>query len=111
LTAVQPDNSAKHVNESSGKEERAMAKKRTVVKSAAKTGKTAATDRCRPLREQIKRVEAEIADIRSDLVDPDIPPRIKARLRLLLKKDLLLLAQLRAALKRCEALPERPALK
>jgi hypothetical protein len=72
---------------------------------------TGKSDRCRPLREQIKKTEAEIFELQESLSDPDIAPGIKVTLRKLLAQTRALLVRLRAALKRCEALPKRPRLK
>lgn len=64
------------------------------------------TDRCRPLRENVARLQEMIRRVREDLSEPDIPPVLRRKLERLLA---LLPAQLRQAqtlLRHCEALPQ-----
>ncbi len=68
----------------------------------------AAPDRCQPLRDQLERHDLEIANIRESLDDPDIPNRLKARLRLLLRQLLASRNRVLRALEACERIPVDP---
>lgn len=67
------------------------------------------SDRCEPLREQLRRVELEIQECLEVIGDPDILASIKARCKRILPSLRALRTRLIAALKACEALPAHPA--
>lgn len=77
---------------------------------AVQSGRTA-SDRCEPIREQIRSFETEVREIESDLDDPDVPEHVKEQLRILLNELNLRLRGLAEELRRCEALPEYPLRK
>jgi hypothetical protein len=79
----------------------------TKTAKAKKSVRTSrAADRCRPLRQNVERLEAMIDHVRDDLSQFDIPRDLRRRLEVLLAR---LIAQLRAArllLRQCEAIPQ-----
>jgi prefoldin subunit 5 len=64
------------------------------------------SDQCKPIREQIEKVQQQILDIKDALRDPDIPQSIKARLKQELPRLQRLLSHLRAALSACNKLKD-----
>ena len=63
-------------------------------------------DRCRPLRQNVERLEAMIDKVRDDLAEPDIPRDLRRRLEQLLTRLIAQLRQARVLLRQCEAIPQ-----
>jgi hypothetical protein len=79
----------------------AKAKKRKTVRKGG-----GIADRCRPLRQNVERLEAMIDKVRDDLSEPDIPRDLRRRLEQLLARLIAQLRQARALLRQCEAIPQ-----
>lgn len=73
------------------------------VKAARKRG---AIDRCQPLREHVERLQEEIAQVREDLAEPDIPRPLRRKLEQLLRRLLAQLRDAQALLRKCEAIKD-----
>jgi hypothetical protein len=81
-----------------------MAKMVKAKKTVTASGR--AGGRCRPLRQNVERLETMIDQTRDNLSEFDIPRDLRRRLEVLLSR---LVAQLRAArtlLRQCEAIPQ-----
>ena len=87
---------------------RKTAKTTKARKVPALTRAASRSVRCQPLRDQLERHDLEIANIRESLDDPDIPNRLKARLRLLLRQLLASRDRVLRALEACERIPADP---
>jgi hypothetical protein len=94
-----------------------MAKKKSKTVRRAKAVRTAragarraaGSARCQRLREQLMELDQEIAGVREDLGDPDIPAGIKARLRVILRQLLATRTRVLRALEACERVPQPPS--
>lgn len=71
------------------------------ARSARRSGRK--PDPCQPLRDQLDRLDKEIAKVEDSLSDHDIPESIKGPLRALLRRMLQLRTRLLALLRACEA--------
>jgi hypothetical protein len=58
--------------------------------------------RCDPLRQQLEVIDADLARLRDDLSEPDLPPDLKRRLRELLTKLQALRPEVQRVLTQCE---------
>jgi len=75
------------------------------------TRKPVKVDKCSDLRKEIAQNNKDIMKVRATLGEPDLPRSVIARLKALLKQLLALQVSLAGALRRCEAIPNHPALK
>jgi TolA-binding protein len=85
--------------------------KKTKTTRKAKPSKrrsAAESDRCQPLRDQLKELDQEIADLRESLTDPDIPNDIKARHRKKLQQLITTQTHTLKAFEACEAIEDDP---
>jgi hypothetical protein len=86
-----------------------MAKKAKAKKAKASSRARASrskVDRCRPLREHVRQLQAEIAEVRAQLAEPDIPPALRRKLQQLLNRLVAQLPRALALLRQCEAIPK-----
>jgi hypothetical protein len=93
---------AKKKSEKAGKAETARKGKPAKKRTAAEP------DRCQPLRDQLAKLNKEIAGVQASLADPDIPRDLRKRLEQLLRQLLAMKKRVLRDLEACERIPDDP---